>query len=199
MKKYLIFSLLFLVVIISGCSLTNNKINNEENKQIKAENEIMQDEGAMNTNDQNIVNVENNEIENKNRYRNDEFSFEFIGPEDFIVEINNGISFVTPQNRKLSIENIKNCSDNNPGTVCNPTFNETSLTIKILNNKNDDPNISELKNITVNGIDWEQYIIPSSHYSIYFETRHNNKYYLINSFYSEEKTINILESFNFFN
>jgi hypothetical protein len=195
-KKNLLMALLiFGVIFISGCSLVNNKINNQYNKKIQVENEA----AVIKNDDQNVISKGNNEIEDRNRYRNDELGFELIGPEEFIVEVNNEISFVTPQNRKISLENINNCSDNNSGTVCNPTFNETSFTVKILNDKNDDPSISELKNITVNGIHWEQYIVPSPYSDIYFETEYNDKYYLIHSFYSEEKTINILESFNFFN
>src|SRR5680860_348259 len=139
------------IVLISGCSITsktdNNTVIEKENVPLQAEGDysevesrIAENEGVEREEDLNTTNIKEVKIENKNIYRNDEFGFEFTGPEELIVEINNGLSFVTPQNRQLSLENIKNCSDNNQETMCNPTLNEMSLNIKVLNYKNNDSN-----------------------------------------------------------
>ena len=135
-------------------------------------------------------------------YLNNNHGFKFVKPGDILVKeefgYSNLIYLMSPENDYLFNENNRNCTDEDPETICNPSLNLAFIYIDIQEKPIGEGEKTNIKNIFINNISWQKYIRTGDIYeNIVFETRNNDKYFKITSNYPELEVIEFLESFEF--
>ena len=94
--------------------------------------------------------------------------------EDYLVrEGLSDIVFTNHELEALNDQNVKNCTDANPETICNPGYRLDLLSFNV-SNKDEFSEKLNLENIIINRLTWQYFQIPNHHGDIYFQIKYNN-------------------------